>query len=188
MDHSTLLMPFLSRLQRDGSLSPAAPPVLRRLSDMRGHYAHVPPEMGDPEIYRVYALEVPERASELPCSTTVLQPGTVGEEFFMTKGHFHRQRDRSEVYLGLAGRGLLVLATEEGDHRVQPIEPETVNYVPGGWGHRAVNVGEEPLVFFATYVGDAGHDYQTVERFGFPVRILRGPQGPRIVHTPPRER
>jgi glucose-6-phosphate isomerase len=102
----------------------------------------------------------------------------------MTKGHFHQARDRAEVYLGLAGEGRLVMATEDGRHAVEPIRRGTVSYVPGGWAHRSVNVGDRPLVFFAIYVGDAGHDYRTVERTGFPVLVVAGADGPEIVANP----
>jgi glucose-6-phosphate isomerase len=102
----------------------------------------------------------------------------------MTKGHFHRVRDRAEVYLGLAGEGRLVMATEDGRHAVEPIRRGTISYVPGGWAHRSVNVGDEPLVFFAAYIGDAGHDYHTVQRMGFPVLVFAGDSGPEIVANP----
>ena len=39
----------------------------------------------------------------------------------------------------------------------------------------------EPLVFFASYIGDAGHDYGTIEKRGFPVRVVVGEDGPRVV-------
>jgi glucose-6-phosphate isomerase len=40
-----------------------------------------------------------------------------------------------------------------------------------------VNTSEEPLVFFAVYPGQAGHDYGTIEKTGFPQRVLHTPQG-----------
>jgi glucose-6-phosphate isomerase len=60
----------------------------------------------------------------------------------------------------------------------------TVNYIPGGWAHRSVNVGDDQLVFFAAYIGDAGHDYETIERKGFPVLVVKGQNGPEIVANP----
>jgi len=47
-----------------------------------------------------------------------------------------------------------------------------------------VNVGDEPLVFFAAYVGDAGHDYDTVQRTGFPVLVVASDNGPEVVTNP----
>lgn len=178
LDPFTVLMDLQS-----GLLDPTRQSVERRLSDMRGMY-QVEPDEGDHVIYRVLLIPVPERNSEIQCSTTILEPGVVGDEFLMTKGHYHEIRDRSEIYLGLAGEGMLVMATEDGEHAVEPIRPGTVSYVPGGWAHRSVNVGSEPLIFFAAYVGDAGHDYGTIETQGFPVLVLRGSDGPEVVPNP----
>ncbi|HET7727637.1 MAG TPA: glucose-6-phosphate isomerase family protein [Candidatus Limnocylindrales bacterium] len=179
LDPFTILMDL-----RSGMLDPLPLLTERRVGDMRGQYA-ADGEAADELVYRVLGIPVPETNSEIQCSTTILEPGLVGDEYFMTKGHFHEVRDRSEVYLGLAGEGRLLLATEDGQHRVEPLRSGTVNYIPGGWAHRSINVGSEPLVFFAVYVGDAGHDYGTIEERGFPVRVVRGEAGPVVV---PNER
>lgn len=175
------ILPFTALLHPDGRLEPGAITTTRLLSDMRAHYASMPAGRQDAAIYRVHALPVPETHSEIQCSTTVILPGTVGEEYFMTKGHFHQVRDRAEVYVGLSGEGLLLLAAADGNHRVEKLAAGTVNYIPGGWAHRSVNTGTEPLVFFAAYVGDAGHDYVTIEERDFPVRFIHTSDGPRVV-------
>jgi glucose-6-phosphate isomerase, archaeal len=179
------LDPFTTLMDRaTGLLEPERAVTERRLSDMPGYYLEDPPAGDNRLVYRVFHIPVPETNAEIQCSTTVLEPGTVGREFFMTKGHFHEVRDRSEVYLGLRGQGRLVLATEDGRRTVEPLRPGTVSYVPGGWAHRSVNVGTEPLVFFAAYVGDAGHDYGTIAAQGFPVLVLAGDGGPEVVENP----
>lgn len=185
LDPSTELDPFTTLLDLDvGTLTPARGAVAeRRLADMRGMYREEPEDL-DRLVYRVLPVEVPATNSHLFCSTTVLEPGDVGGEYFMTKGHFHRVRDRGEFYLGLAGEGRLLLATEDGRWTAEPMRRGTVNYIPGGWAHRSVNVGDEPLVFFAAYIADAGHDYETIERRGFPVLVVRGPDGPRVIENP----
>ena len=180
------LEPFTTLLDlQSGLLEPAREVVERRLSDMRDHYLEGERHDDDPLVYSVYGIPVPATNSNLIGSTTVIRPGSIGVEYFMTKGHFHVVRDRAEIYLGLAGDGRLVLATEEGRYALEPIGPGTVNYVPGGWAHRTVNVGDEPLVFFAAYIGDAGHDYGTIEQQrGFPVLVVRGERGPRVIENP----
>jgi glucose-6-phosphate isomerase len=60
----------------------------------------------------------------------------------------------------------------------------TVNYVPGGWAHRSVNVGDEPLVFFAAFPADAGYDYKTIEEQGFPVLLVKRGGVPEVVPNP----
>jgi glucose-6-phosphate isomerase len=167
-----------------GTLDPERKVVERRLSDLRGMFLEDPEDDSDPVMYRVSYAPVPETGSDIVYCTTVLQPGRVGREYYMTRGHFHAVRDRAEVYIGLAGQGLLVLATEDSGHRVEPIRSGTVSYVPGGWAHRSVNVGGEPLVFFAAFVGDAGQDYDTIERRGFPVVVLAGEDGPEVAQNP----
>jgi glucose-6-phosphate isomerase, archaeal len=181
----TNLEPFTTMLDLgSGRLDPELDVTERRLSDMAGMYLEDPDMEGDPLIYRVYGIPVPAVTGNVLSSTTVIEPGTVGREFFMTKGHFHEVRDRAEIYVGLAGEGRLLMAMESGEYVLEPMRRGTVNYVPGGWAHRSVNVGEEPLVFFAAYVGDAGHDYGTIEEEGFPVVVLRGDHGPEVVQNP----
>ena len=168
--------PFTVAVDEHGVLAPATSTVERRLSHMKGMYADAVAEERilqerDPVIYEVFQADVPEFAGELAICTTVLHPGKVGDEFFMTKGHFHSQRDRAEVYYGLTGRGLLLLA-KDGEMRDVAIRPGIAAYVPPYWAHRTVNTGSEPFVFLAVYPGDAGHDYGTIETAGFPQLVL----------------
>jgi glucose-6-phosphate isomerase len=180
----TLLDPFaLSLGLESGDLEPHTTLIERRLSSLRGAYAdeaafeaHV--GAGDPLVYEVRQYDVPEEAGQLICCTTVIRPGTVGDEYFMTKGHFHARRDTGEVYLGLGGSGYLLLMTEDGGRAEVPMVRGTLAYVPPFWAHRTVNTGSEPFVFFAVYPGQAGHDYGTIETTGFPQRVVRTPQGP----------
>ena len=181
----TSVQPFTTVLNlSSGRLDPELEVTERRLSDMEGMYLEDGEDAGDPLIYRVYGIPGSATTGNVLSSTTVIEPGTIGREYFMTKGHFHEVRDRAEIYLGLAGEGRLLMATEDGGHAVEPMRRGTVNYVPGGWAHRSVNVGEEPLVFFAAYVGDAGHDYATIEEEGFPLLLVKGDGGPEIVENP----
>jgi glucose-6-phosphate isomerase len=181
----TRVEPFTTVLDlTSGRLDPELEVTERRLSDMPDMYLEGGDHDGDPLIYRVYAIPVPATTGNVLSSTTVIEPGTIGREYFMTKGHFHEVRDRAEIYVGLAGEGRLLMATEDGEQAVEPMRRGTVNYVPGGWAHRSVNVGDEPLVFFAAYVGDAGHDYATIEEEGFPLLLVKGDGGPEIVENP----
>jgi glucose-6-phosphate isomerase len=143
---------------------------------MRGMYADPVAEAaacadGDPLVYEVYQYDVPAFAGELIPCTTVLHPGRIGAEFFMTKGHYHAQRDRAEIYYGLRGEGRLVLA-RDGEAETVAMGPGTVAYVPPHWAHRTVNTGTVPFVFLAVYPGDAGHDYGTIETDGFPQVVV----------------
>jgi glucose-6-phosphate isomerase len=45
-------------------------------------------------------------------------------------------------------------------------------YVPPYWAHRSINSGNEPLISFCVYPGDAGHNYGDIKEEGFPKRIF----------------
>lgn len=177
--------PFTTLIHfEDGSLEPERDLSERRLSDMAGMYLKADGRSEDSLIYAVHGIPVPQSNSEIASSTTVIEPGRVGREYHMTKGHFHATRERAEVYLTVSGEGLLLMATEDGDHVAEPMRPGTANYVPGGWAHRSVNVGDGQLIFYAVYPADAGYDYGTIEEEGFPVLVVEGHDGPEIVPNP----
>lgn len=86
-------------------------------------------EGGDPLLYEFYGLDLPEDDSGvLQFGTTILYPGKVGEEYFMTKGHFHTILDTSEIYYGLSGRGMMLMETPRArwtGRRSAPARPST---------------------------------------------------------------
>jgi glucose-6-phosphate isomerase, archaeal len=125
------------------------------------------------EVYRVrYWHPVPNGAEGgLFWGATILQAGRVGDEYFMTHGHFHAVPDRAEIYATIKGHGVLVL-NGEGGLSTQTMTPGSVHYVPGKSAHRTVNTGEEPLIFVACWPSDAGHDYDRVRNQGFSKRVV----------------
>lgn len=138
---------------------------------------------GDPLIYEVYEVDgVPEKVGELLWSTTILYPGKIGNEYFMTKGHYHLDPSCAEVYLVLLGEGFLLIKDKTGA-RALPVKRGTVAYVPPGSAHRMVNIGAGPLVFFAVYPAQAGHDYERVRQEGFGLRVFHGNKGPEVCYT-----
>jgi glucose-6-phosphate isomerase len=103
----------------------------------------------------------------------------------MTKGHYHAKRDRGEVYVGMSGEGSVLLQLEDGTVRSVPMRPGTAAYVPPYWAHRTVNTGSAPFSFFSVWPGDAGHDYATIERFGF-AKIMVWRDGQAVLVDNPR--
>lgn len=104
--------------------------------------------------------------------TSLIHPGTVGNEYFMTKGHFHNRRETAEYYWGIAGSGVLLLMDESGACRAEEVRPGTLHYIGGHIAHRLVNTGDADLVVGACWPSDAGHDYGSIEKVGFPVRVV----------------
>lgn len=164
-----------------GGVEPTGPVTENRVSDMAGLYENEAAwgraaEGENPLVYRVVAAPVPEEAGEVPFSVTTIEAGEVGDEFFMTKGHAHTSHE-GELYVGLSGRGLLLLYDGEEPRWVE-ISPGRAGYIPPGWAHRTVNVGDGPFRFLAVYPGDAGHDYGFVRERGMGARVRRAPEAP----------
>jgi glucose-6-phosphate isomerase len=164
--------------------------IQRRLSSMRGQFLDQEAygkqlEMGDTLIYEVYEVKRPEVAGELLMGVSIVHPGKVGQEFYMTKGHFHTVLDTGEVYYCLRGEGFMVMETPEGESAVERLSPGRVLYVPPRWAHRSVCTSrQEDLVTFFTYPGNAGHDYGTIEQQGFCKLVLDTDNGIAIVDNP----
>ncbi|HLT57189.1 MAG TPA: glucose-6-phosphate isomerase family protein [Limnochordales bacterium] len=181
-----LMQPWSAHIDlADGLLWQPRRIITRHLSDMQGLYADATAtEAGlaeNPLIYRVDEIEVPQEVGQLLYSITVIYPGKVGDEYYMTKGHYHERGECAEVYFGLRGRGYLLMQTRDGQVAHLEMRRGTVAYVPPYWAHRTVNVGPEPFVFYAVYPAQAGHDYHSIEETGFRVRVVERDGQPVIV-------
>jgi len=181
-------LPSLAHIDlSSGIIDPAAEVVERRLSDMPAWFQDQPAAQAllseNPVLYRVYAMAQPDTAG-WRLATSVIESGRIGAEYYMTRGHAHVREDAPEVYLTLRGRGMLVMQSRTDETVVQVMQPGSINYIPGGWAHRTVNTGDEPLVFFAVWSIDAGHDYEAYAERGFAKLILAGEDGPRVVDNP----
>jgi glucose-6-phosphate isomerase, archaeal len=104
--------------------------------------------------------------------TTWIKPGTVGNEYFMTHGHFHQLADRGEYYWGLEGNGILLLMDEQRNTRAVHMYPGSLHYIPAYTAHRVVNVGDTELSFGACWPSDAGHNYDEIKQHGFSKRVI----------------
>jgi glucose-6-phosphate isomerase len=160
-------------IDRINGLLEGAPVTERRLSDLRGIFADGAAyeralEQGDPIIYTVSSIEAGNGEGDLHYGVGRLMPGRVGDEFHMTKGHLHSWRPAAEVYIGLAGKGMMLLEDEAtGESRLIPLEPDGIVYVPGHTAHRTINIGEEPLVYIGIFPARAGHDYAAIAESNF---------------------
>jgi len=136
-------------------------------------------------VYWVESSQTEKGPGGLITGMSVLEPGRVGEEFAMTRGHLHAIADRSELYVGLSGRGVMLLETVDGQSTVVEVQPGQAVYVPGHWVHRSVNVGTERFVTLFCYAGDAGQDYSIIERAGgMQQLVVRAEDGWRAVPNP----
>lgn len=162
------------------------PLVERRLADLRGCFADTAAfeaalAQGNPLLYSVSAVEPANGDGQLHYGLGIVQPGRIGEEYYMTKGHYHTHRAAAEVYIGLSGEGSMVLEDEAtGETRLAPLTGRSVVYVPGHTAHRTVNTGTEPLVYFGIYPSNAGHDYAAIAKKNFSQLVVASPSGPQL--------
>ena len=155
-----------------GELTGATRHYSKKLSDMVGLYedevkfSQAVKQDGDSIIYRVSDVRPNALHGDLIFGTTFMQPGRIGDEFFMTRGHIHAKANRPETYYGESGEGLMLLESPEGLTRVLEVLPRQMIYVPPFWIHRSVNIGSVPLVMSFCYPSDSGQDYSIIERSG----------------------
>ena len=151
-------------------------PLIRKstcLHQLDGVFADTPAfHQCDPDqcVYDVEMFDSPNADGALYVGVTHLYPGKVGDEYFMTRGHFHQRREQGEVYFGLRGSGLLLLQNEQGEARLEKVTPGSVHIIPGFTAHRLINTGTETLSALAVWPCSAGHDYATL-RAGFALRV-----------------
>jgi len=115
----------------------------------------------NPIIYKVYIKDYGDFEEGL----TVVNPGKVGKEFFMTKGHKHK-KVAPEIYIPVAGKGILLISVN-GKETTYELKKGNLYHIPGNSGHRLINTGEKPLEIITIYGKNAGHYY----KFKFKRRI-----------------
>lgn len=148
------------------------------IKDMQGLYEDEAARLALPQetaVYRVqsHCREQAGVAGGLFWGTSFLSPGLVGDEYFMTKGHFHGERETAEYYFCISGQGMLLLMTESGETVWKTLSPGALCYIPRRQAHRLVNTGDTTLAVGACWPSNAGHDYGSIRQKGFGVRVKK---------------
>ncbi|HAQ17944.1 MAG TPA: glucose-6-phosphate isomerase [Prolixibacteraceae bacterium] len=112
---------------------------------------------------------------------STIYPGKVGNEYFMTKGHFHSLGDRAEFYWGVQGKGMLILMDRDRNAWAEEVYPGSLHYIGGEIAHRLANTGVEKLIVGACWPSDAGHDYEEIAVNGFSARLVELDGKPKLV-------
>lgn len=146
----------------------------RYLSNIKGMFADedaaeaVIKKDGDRLVYEFHEMGVPKHPGDLAYGISIVYPGQVGNEYHMTKGHFHTVLETGEVYYCLSGHGYMMLENPEGDWSCLELLPGRMVYCPKRYAHRSINVSpNEALRTFFVFRGDAGHDYGSIESKGY---------------------
>lgn len=136
-----------------------------RLSDMQKFFKNIEDYDKNKEIYRVIYIE----RSQLSYAITIMKPGKINGEFFMTKGHYHNIPS-SEVYYLLKGKGMIIIQRGNDFKKIE-MKRGKFYEIPEGYAHRTINTGKEALEVLNIYPSDSGHDYKTIEKRGFKKRF-----------------
>lgn len=161
---------------------------VKTLGQLQGIFANEQARLTmDPNtvVYRVRAWYPLAEGTEggLFWGTTVVEPGQVDSEYFMTHGHFHLKRDRTEYYGTIEGHGALILMDENRQTRMELMSAGSLHFVPPNTAHRLANVGATPLRSVACWPSDAGHEYEPIRSLGFSARLLKGINGATLVRN-----
>ncbi|HEY5501548.1 MAG TPA: glucose-6-phosphate isomerase family protein, partial [Candidatus Humimicrobiaceae bacterium] len=104
MNEREKLKPFVYKVDtKNEIISNPDSHIIRKLSSMKNQYLDEKSygEMLAKEdclLYEVYEKLVPELEGELLQGMSIVHPGKVGNEYFMTKGHFHSILNTAEFY------------------------------------------------------------------------------------------
>jgi glucose-6-phosphate isomerase len=172
--------PFLALLNATSlEIQPNTGGYAKQVRDLAGIYAdeesfqRMAEHRGHEVAYRVNELRFTERDHDLVTGISALNPGKVGSEFFMTRGHLHQRADRSETYYCLSGHGVLLMESLEGQVEAAEMRPGNLVYIPPFWVHRSVNVGSEIFATLFSYPADAGQNFEIVRKAnGFNLLVM----------------
>ena len=171
-----------------GAMNPSTGQYSKRLSELRAIYQdqkaldEILAKQGDLVVYEVQEFTQPD--ADIFFGTTTMYPGRVGEEFYMTRGHFHLRRDRGEVYYTQSGEGLLLLESRDGETQAVAMRPGSCIFIPPDWAHRSINTGDIPLVFVWVCGTDAGHDYADILKRGMRKLVVSQDNAVKLIPNP----
>jgi len=173
---------------QSGEVSPETGRYQKRLSELRGIYQDAAAfdrevsARGDPIVYEV--IDYRKKESDLSFGTTIMAPGQIAGEYFMTRGHYHERKECGEAYYTQSGEGLLLLESRTGEIRTVEMKPGVCAFIPPDWAHRSINTGTEKLVFVWFCATDAGHDYGEILTRGMR-KIVVERDGSRVIADNP---
>jgi len=168
------MQPFFSRVDFEtGNFGPYNNRDKRFISHLEGYFYFEEKlkreiDGNNKLVYEVFKKNVPLNPGQLQHCITLIYPGTVGGEFFMTKGHYHKNINSAELYLCVKGEGILNLETQGDKTSYIKMNKGVWSYIPPGWAHRMINISDKStFIFLSTWPGDAGYDYKSILKKGF---------------------
>jgi len=123
-----------------------------RLKDFEESFLEVEKEKRNEVIYEVFV----KKFSPINLGLTVVNPGTIGKEFYMTHGHVHKKLI-PEFYILLEGKGVLLI--QKGKPKTIELKKGEIKLIPIGYAHRLINTGKKKLKVLTIYHEDSRPSY-----------------------------
>ena len=157
-----------------------------RIGDLKDVFADEATRAGLSQETIIYNVEVYFPVDEgteggLFFGITKIQPGQIGNEYYMTRGHFHAISNRGEFYWGIKGHGKLILMSRSRHTWTADMHPGSLCYIPAHTAHRVANTGTDELSFGACWPSDAGYNYEEIAQHGFSARLLNINGEPQLI-------
>lgn len=109
-------------------------------------------KISNPTIYSIYEHKVPKRKGHFVALTTIINPGKIGNDYYMTEGFEHKDVSSAEILLCLNGVGTVLMQAEFGNSIAIKISKGKICYIPPYWSYRVVNTSKKDnLSFFCTF-------------------------------------
>ena len=98
-----------------------------------------------------------DKYTPINLTLTVVHPGTIGKEYYMTKGHIHRKKV-PEFYISLEGKGKLLMQ-KQSKVKVIDLKKGEIVLIPIRYAHRLINTGNKKLKVLTIYDQESKPDY-----------------------------
>jgi len=185
-------LPISLQLDLFTGLFVSGPPIIERRLSVMGLMFYdqdavaKASQVEDVLIYDMFHYYFETSLSDMSTAVSRIQPGKIGDEYFMTKGHFHAVNNQPEIYFCLSGEGYLLLETREGEFRAERWTQGTLTHIPPQWAHRVVNTGKDILFYISAFHKSAGHEYGLIEQCGFAQVLVERDGNPVFIPNPRR--
>ena len=92
-----------------------------------------------------------------------IQPGLVGDEYFMTEIHLQAAENCVEFYWGIQGEGMLIVVDKNRNTWAERMHPGSIHHVTGWVALRVANFDEGLFTFGACRPTDSIHAGEQIE-------------------------
>lgn len=145
----------------------------RYFKDVKNIYKNEKSANADTLMYTVKSTNTgsEDEIGSLQWGITIMEPIVVGNEYNMTKGHLHENKNCDEYYYCVSGEGVLIKNKTNNTPNIEYMESGSLHYISGDQAHRCINTGPKKLVFLAAWSPAAGYEYgdKITDKFGYRV-------------------